>query len=85
MDSKLERGKLKYLVKWKGYPREEWTWEPRKNLLEHAKASVNAFHRKHPNAPRPSPGNLRYIKLENFTEPITIPRQLYNRESGVFE
>ena len=67
MDSKLERGKLKYLVKWKGYPREEWTWEPRENLLEHAKASVNAFHRKHPNAPRPSPGNLRYIKLENFS------------------
>ena len=31
LDSRLHRGKLQYLVKWKGYPNEENTWEPENN------------------------------------------------------
>ena len=85
MDSKLSRGVLKYLVKWKGWPREAWTWETRDNLMKHAKSAVNTFHRKHPNAPRPKPANMRFVKFENVTEPTNIPAYLFNWESGVFE
>ena len=84
MDSKMDRGTLKYLVKWKGYPREEWTWEPPRNL-ENAKAAITKFHRTHPNAPRPRPRQLRFQKLENYTIPAHVPARLYNWEQGVFE
>lgn len=85
MDSKMERGKLKYLVKWKGYPREQWTWEPRENLLQDAKKIVEDFHKRHPNAPRPKPSELRFVKLENFTELTDVPHYLFNWEDGTFE
>ena len=85
MDSKMDRGKLKYLVKWKGYPREQWTWEPRETLLHDAKKIVEDFHRRHPNAPRPKPSELRFVKLENFTEPTNVPRYLFNWENGTYE
>jgi len=49
-DSKLSRGKLKYLVKWEGYPnRADWTWEPEDSILPNNRAE---FHEKHPGAPR---------------------------------
>lgn len=50
-DSRLQRGKLEYLVKWKGYPQEESTWEPANNL-KHCRKLVNDFHVKHPSAPQ---------------------------------
>ena len=50
-DSRIFRGKLQFLVKWKGYPQEESSWEP-ENGLEHAKKAVQEFHAKHPSAPR---------------------------------
>jgi len=50
MDSKLSRGRLKYLVKWEGYPsRADWTWEPESSILPDNRAE---FHEKHPGAPR---------------------------------
>jgi hypothetical protein len=50
MDSKLSRGKLKYLVKWEGYPNPtEWTWEPEESILADNREE---FHEKHPSAPR---------------------------------
>jgi hypothetical protein len=49
MDSKLVRGGIKYLVKWKGYPNQvDWTWEPEDKILQDNR---NEFHEKHPNAP----------------------------------
>jgi hypothetical protein len=50
-DSRLYRGKLQYLVKWKGYPQEDSTWEPASNLAK-AKKLVTEFHTKNPAAPR---------------------------------
>jgi Chromo (CHRromatin Organisation MOdifier) domain len=50
MDSKLSRGKLKYLVKWEGYPNPmEWTWEPEESILTDNRAE---FREKHPSAPQ---------------------------------
>jgi Chromo (CHRromatin Organisation MOdifier) domain len=50
MESKLSRGKLKYLVKWEGYLNHaDWTWEPEESILPDNRAE---FHEKHPSAPR---------------------------------
>ena len=85
LDSKREKGGWEYLIKWKGYGPEHNTWEPRGNLLQHAKKAVEDFHRQHPSAPRPMPRQLRFVQLENYTEPNAVPAYLFNWESGVFE
>ena len=38
---------IKYLVKWKGYPESENSWEPAENL-ENAKDMVEDYHRAYP-------------------------------------
>jgi hypothetical protein len=53
LDSKRTRGKLLYLVFWRGYPPSEATWEPVENLI-HAQDLVNRFHQWYPNKPAPS-------------------------------
>lgn len=45
------RGALQYLVKWKGYGREENSWEPLRNL-SNAANSIARFHSTHPHAIR---------------------------------
>lgn len=85
MDSKLKGQEIHYLVKWRGYPREEWTWEPRAELMKHARKAVEAFHKAHPSAPRPAPRQLRFQKLENYTVPGNVPAYLFNWESGIYE
>jgi hypothetical protein len=52
-DSKKIRGKLMYLVFWRGYPPFEATWEPTRNLV-HAQDLVNWFHQRYPNKSTPS-------------------------------
>ena len=50
MDSNVVRNKLKYIVKWKGYPNQtDWTWEPEKKILQDNR---DEFHEKYPNAPQ---------------------------------
>ena len=51
INSQLKRGKLQYLIKWKNYPIEESTWEP-KDHLEKAKSTITKFHQENPVAPR---------------------------------
>ena len=51
LDSARVRGKLHYLVRWKGYSPAEDTWQPA-DKLEHAQEEVETFHRKHPEAIR---------------------------------
>ena len=48
--------KLKYLVLWKGYPKEEATWEPWENLKK-AQEAITDFHTAHPEAPK----RLRHV------------------------
>jgi len=52
LDSKIERGRLKYLVDWVDCGPEERTWEPMKNV-ENAPDAVAAFHRAYPLQPSP--------------------------------
>jgi hypothetical protein len=52
LDSMKIRGKLLYLVFWRGYPPFEPTWEHAKNLV-HAQDLVNRFHQRYPNKPAP--------------------------------
>jgi hypothetical protein len=47
LDSHRKRGKLFYLVKWKGYGPEHDTWEPIINMLN-AKETVKKFHIQYP-------------------------------------
>ena len=47
---KLESGYLQglyYLVVWKGYPKEENTWEPL-STVQHLKKLINCFYKEHP-------------------------------------
>jgi hypothetical protein len=65
--SRRRHGKLQYLVHWKGYPREEDTWEPEKNVA-HAKELVEEFH--HRNPLRPSlTKNIRAITKPDLSDP----------------
>jgi len=66
-DSRRRHGKLQYLVHWKGYPREEDTWEPEENVV-HAKKKVEEFH--HRNLLRPSlTNNIRTITKPHLLDP----------------
>jgi transposase InsO family protein len=56
LDSRVRRGKLKYLVHWKNYPISDRTWEPPENLAN-APDAVAKFHRAYPD--KPHPGRLR--------------------------
>lgn len=52
IDSKMDRGKIKYLVHWKGYPVSERTWEPAENVIPGARRAVNQFNEESPLALR---------------------------------
>ena len=51
LDSRRQgRGrKLHFLIKWKGFPMSDSTWEPRENLT-HSQSAITDFYRLHPNA-----------------------------------
>lgn len=51
LNVKKVRGQLKYLVLWKGYPREEATWEPFSHLKD-AQPELKEFYKENPNALR---------------------------------
>ena len=54
LDSKIQRGKLKYLMDWKGCGPADRSWEPVENL-EHCIELINRFHSKYQ---KPAPQEL---------------------------
>lgn len=70
LDSKLVRGKLKYLIKWKGWDRSWNLWVPLANV-SNAKRAVAAFHKKRPDKPRADAPPKRRVK--QTPDPDTSP------------
>ncbi|KAF7308756.1 hypothetical protein MKEN_01074700 [Mycena kentingensis (nom. inval.)] len=66
---------LRYFVKWKGYPREEWTWEKRA-FLEGAEEALAEFYDKYPNMEREElhKGKWRIIRDNTAKERATNER-----------
>src|SRR5712672_3078968 len=60
--------RLQYLIKWKGYPHSDNTWEPVGNL--HTDTLVKAYHRKHPLGDK-SHQKVRVCTLSNWTPQST--------------
>jgi hypothetical protein len=50
LDSKMFRGRLRFLIKWEGYSREHNTWEYATDV--HAPICLEKFYQKNPSAPR---------------------------------
>ena len=62
LDSKIMHKRLFYLVKWKGYPLSDNSWEPASHLAN-AKDLVDSFHAKYPNkASAPLPPSSSNVK-----------------------
>jgi transposase InsO family protein len=72
VQSRVHRGHLQYLVKWKGYPEADNTWEPTGHL-KHAQEAINSFHKLRPSAPRPirSLGIDLFELRKHMTTPLT--------------
>ncbi len=51
LNERERRGKREYFVHWKGYPREERTWEPIENLAN-AQRAITDYHKKNPSKKR---------------------------------
>ena len=52
LDSRLSRGKLQYLIDWKGYPPSERCWVDSTDI--HAAAKLRDFHMRYPQKPNPT-------------------------------
>src|SRR5712671_1012399 len=73
-----QRRRLQYLIKWKGYPHSDNTWEPVENM--HAEALVKAYHCKHP-LEHKSQWKVRARTLSNWTPQSTPSTSLLSLSS----
>ena len=58
LDSRFNRTRLQYRVKWLGWPDSEVSWEDEDNLI-HSKELIEEFYKEHPNAPRRLPDGTK--------------------------
>ena len=81
-DSRMHYRKLQYLVKWKGYPDSERTWEPCDNL-EGSPDLIQDFHEANPNAPKKIAAavfdQLPFRRWENLTIPDNWDAESWER------
>ena len=72
LDSRVFRGRLEYLVRWKGYGAADDLWIPAKDASG-ARKRIADFHRENPEAPRHISASiyatLPFRPFENLTEP----------------
>ena len=61
---KKAKNSLRYYIRWEGYPKEEYTWEPRRHLTG-AEEALNEFYKKNPGAPREIPNGRGGWKIYN--------------------
>ena len=51
LNSRIHRGNVEYLIRWKGYGPEEDSWEPKRNVAN-APELISKFYENNPNAPK---------------------------------
>ena len=72
LDSRVFRGRLEYLVRWKGYGAADDLWIPAKEAVG-SKRRITEFHKRNPEAPKrisaATYAALPFQPIENFTEP----------------
>ena len=70
---------LYYLVPWKGYPKEENTWEPT-STVQHLRKLISLFHKDHPDKPTAtSPAIDTALPM---LSPTVRPTELLKRKQG---
>lgn len=67
VNAKIDYRKVKYQIKWEGYPESENTWEPLSNV-QHMWEEIQEFHNRNPLAPVPmSKNNATPVKGNSYS------------------
>ena len=69
LDSRRVKNRLQYLVKWKGYPDSDNSWEPLANIP--ARGLIKEFHRRNPT--KPTSASRHRIHTISFISPSNLP------------
>ena len=76
LDSRRTRNSLEYLIKWKGYPESDNSWEPSTYLK--AQSYIKEFHKRNPSKPGPRrSARVQLVSLLGPSGPITTLHLLH--------